>query len=245
MSNLPRLNQLLKNQSVRVEKSDLPWLLNYAENVARIENVTAVVSDLRSGTSRIFPGKFGILLGIGNYGTENSIWEKAILDLMTEDEREEKYLAELRFFNFLRHVPRHTRPDYYLVSKLRMTVETGCTIDVLHRMYYIYADDAETITHALCLYGSSAIGFVGKSIVANSLTGVSEELTSSSDASILSRREQQVLRLIDSGKTSADIAVVLSISKNTVSRHRQEILAKLQVKNSMEACRIAKAMEII
>ena len=126
MSNLPRLNQLLKNQSVRVEKSDLPWLLNYAENVARIENVTAVVSDLRSGTSRIFPGKFGILLGIGNYGTENSIWEKAILDLMTEDEREEKYLAELRFFNFLRHVPRHTRPDYYLVSKLRMTVETGC-----------------------------------------------------------------------------------------------------------------------
>ena len=112
-------------------------------------NVTAVVSDLRSGTSRIFPGKFGILLGIGNYGTENSIWEKAILDLMTEDEREEKYLAELRFFNFLRHVPRHTRPDYYLVSKLRMTVETGCTIDVLHRMYYIYADDAETITHAL------------------------------------------------------------------------------------------------
>lgn len=164
---------------------------------------------------------------------------------MTEDEREEKYLAELRFFNFLRHVPRHTRPDYYLVSKLRMTVETGCTIDVLHRMYYIYADDAETITHALCLYGSSAIGFVGKSIVANSLTGVSEELTSSSDASILSRREQQVLRLIDSGKTSADIAVVLSISKNTVSRHRQEILAKLQVKNSMEACRIAKAMKII
>lgn len=92
MSNLPRLNQLLKNQSVRVEKSDLPWLLNYAENVARIENVTAVVSDLRSGTSRIFPGKFGILLGIGNYGTENSIWEKAILDLMTEDEREENIL---------------------------------------------------------------------------------------------------------------------------------------------------------
>ena len=245
MSNLPRLNQLLKNQSVRVEKSDLPWLLNYAENVARIENVTAVVSDLRSGTSRIFPGKFGILLGIGNYGTENSIWEKAILDLMTEDEREEKYLAELRFFNFLRHVPRHTRPDYCLASKLRMKAATGDTIDVIHRMYYIYAGDSETITHALCLYGRNIFDLPRKSIVINTITGISEELTPSDDASILSRREKQVLKLIDSGKRSSEIAEILSISKNTVSRHRQEILAKLQVKNSVEACRIAKSMKII
>ncbi|MFG6381685.1 MAG: helix-turn-helix transcriptional regulator, partial [Muribaculum sp.] len=71
------------------------------------------------------------------------------------------------------------------------------------------------------------------------------ELTSAADASILSRREKQVLTLIDSGKRSYEIAEILSISKNTVSRHRQEILAKLQVKNSMEACRIAKAMKII
>lgn len=112
-------------------------------------------------------------------------------------------------------------------------------------MYYIYADDSETVTHALCLYGRSAYDFVGKSLVVNSLTGVSEELTSSADASILSRRERQVLALIDSGKKSQEIAEILSISKNTVSRHRQEILAKLQVKNSMEACRMAKTMKII
>lgn len=97
----------------------------------------------------------------------------------------------------------------------------------------------------MSLYGRSAFDFAGKSIVFNSLTGVSEELASSSDASILSRREKQVLTLIDSGKRSYEIAEILSISKNTVSRHRQEILARLQVKNSMEACRIAKAMKII
>ncbi len=171
--------------------------------------------------------------------------EKAILDLMEEEEREEKYLAELRFFNFLRHVPRHTRADYYLLSKLRMTAATGDTIDVIHRMYYIYADDSETITHSLCLYGRSAFDFAGKSIVVNSFTGVSEELTSSADSSILSRGKSKCFQLIDSGKTSADIARILSISKNTVSRHRQEILAKLQVKNSMAACRIGKAMNII
>jgi len=37
----------------------------------------------------------------------------------------------------------------------------------------------------------------------------------------------------------------LSISTNTVSRHRQEILGKLQVKNSIEACRVAKDLKLI
>lgn len=245
MSCLKKLNQLLKSQSFNGGTIDVSQLLNYAKNISQIENVTVVVSDMRCGISRIFPGKFGIVLGVSNYVEENSIWEKAILNLMTEKQREEKYLAELRFFNFLRHVPRHARPDYYLVSKLRMTAATGDTIDVIHRMYYIYADDSETVTHALCLYGRPTFDFIGKNRIVNSFTGVSEELTASGDSSILSRREKQVLTLIDSGKRSYEIADILSISKNTVSRHRQQILAKLQVKNSMEACRIAKTMKII
>ena len=245
MSCLKKLNQLLKSQSFNGGTIDVSQLLDYAKNISQIENVTVVVSDMRCGVSRIFPGKFGIVLGVSNYVEENSIWEKAILNLMTEKQREEKYLAELRFFNFLRHVPRHARPDYYLVSKLRMKAATGDTIDVIHRMYYIYADDSETVTHALCLYGRPTFDFIGKNRIVNSFTGISEELTASGDSSILSRREKQVLTLIDSGKRSYEIADILSISKNTVSRHRQQILAKLQVKNSMEACRIAKAMKII
>lgn len=245
MSCLKKLNQLLKSQSFNGGTIDVSQLLDYAKNISQIENVTVVVSDMRCGISRIFPGKFGIVLGVSNYVEENSIWEKAILNLMTEKQREEKYLAELRFFNFLRHVPRHARPDYYLVSKLRMKAATGDTIDVIHRMYYIYADDSETVTHALCLYGRPTFDFIGKNRIVNSFTGISEELTASGDSSILSQREKQVLTLIDSGKRSYEIADILSISKNTVNRHRQQILAKLQVKNSMEACRIAKTMKII
>lgn len=245
MSCLKKLNQLLKSQSFNGGTIDISQLLDYAKNISQIENVTVVISDMRCGISRIFPGKFGIVLGVSNYVEENSIWEKAILNLMTEKQREEKYLAELRFFNFLRHVPRHARPDYYLVSKLRMKAATGDTIDVIHRMYYIYADDSETVTHALCLYGRPTFDFIGKNRIVNSFTGISEELTASGDSSILSRREKQVLTLIDSGKRSYEIAEILSISKNTVNRHRQQILAKLQVKNSMEACRIAKTMKII
>ena len=54
-----------------------------------------------------------------------------------------------------------------------------------------------------------------------------------------------MLALIDGGLTSKEIAARLNISLHTVSRHRQEILAKLQVKSSIEACRMARSMELI
>lgn len=245
MSNLPKIDKLLKKQALVAEDTGMRNLLDYAENIVAIENAIAVVSDLKNGNSRIFAGKLGKVLGIDDYANENSIWEKKILSLLTEEDREEKYLAELRFFNYLRRVPRKSRPDYYLLSKLRMKTLEGEYIGIIHRMYYIYAPDSDSIIHALCLYGRQVFDMAGKSLVVNSLTGLSEELTSAGDSSILSKREVQVLKLIDSGKTSADIAALLSISKNTVSRHRQEILAKLQVKNSLEGCRLAKTMRII
>lgn len=245
MNNRTKIDNLLRNQSMTVEAIDLQKLLRYAESVAEIENVVAVVSDIRNNISKIYSGRFGAVLGIGDYRHENSIWEKVILDLMTESEREEKYLAELRFFNFLRHTPRNQRHNYYLASKLRVKTQRNESIDILHRMYYIYSVDSDAVCYALCLYGCMAFDFSGKSIVVNSLTGTTEELTSEKDISILSKRERQILKLIDSGRTSAQIAEALSISKNTVSRHRQDILAKLQVKNSMEACKIAKTLGIL
>lgn len=72
-----------------------------------------------------------------------------------------------------------------------------------------------------------------------------QELEKQNNTKILSEREKQVLALIDKGLTSKAIAEMLSISVNTISRHRQEILGKLQVKNSIEACRIAKELKII
>lgn len=245
MSNRAKIDNLLRNQSMTTVTTDLEKLLRYAEGMAEIENVVAVVSDIRNYASKIYSGRFGAVIGIEEYCHENSIWEKSILDLMTETEREEKYLAELRFFSFLKHIPRNKRANYYLASKLRVNTSTGESIDILHRMYYIYSENSDTVCYALCLYGYQTFDFPGKSIVINTLTGTIEELTSEKDSSILSKRERQILKLIDSGKTSAQIADVLSISKNTVSRHRQDILAKLQVNNSMEACKIAKTIGIL
>ena len=97
----------------------------------------------------------------------------------------------------------------------------------------------------ICIYGPLPFDVKGKSFAVNAVTGSKEELTASGNDSILSRRERQILAMIDTGMKSGEIAGQLNISIHTVSRHRQEIIGKLQVKNTHEACRLAKSMGLI
>ncbi len=57
----------------------------------------------------------------------------------------------------------------------------------------------------------------------------------------LSKREQQVLRCLAHGSTTAQIAAELYISENTVKTHIRHILKKLKVNNRVEA--VAKATQ--
>jgi len=51
----------------------------------------------------------------------------------------------------------------------------------------------------------------------------------------LTFRELQILKLINEGKYSREIAVAFGISQKTVEVHRHNILKKLQVKNTTSA----------
>ena len=65
------------------------------------------------------------------------------------------------------------------------------------------------------------------------------------EASSLSGREREILRLISRGKLSKEIADQLNISVHTVNTHRQHILEKLNADNSMEAVRYASARGLL
>jgi DNA-binding NarL/FixJ family response regulator len=56
---------------------------------------------------------------------------------------------------------------------------------------------------------------------------------------VLSDRERQVLELIAQGLTGPQIGVKLGISHRTVARHRERIMAKLQVHSSTELVKFA------
>ncbi len=59
------------------------------------------------------------------------------------------------------------------------------------------------------------------------------------DGSVLTDRETQVVALIAQGKTSREIAEDLTISVKTVERHRDNVMAKLDVHNRAELTRYA------
>lgn len=116
---------------------------------------------------------------------------------------------------------------------------------VTHRMFYFYENDNNNIRFSLCLYNLRMDDEKEESFILNSLSHESYILDNEYDNRILSEREIEILHLIEKGMSSIDISNILSISKNTVSRHRQNILEKLQAKNSVEACKIAKEMKLI
>lgn len=219
-----------------------------ARNYARMESAVAVLSDMRTNISYIYYGSFSRMLEIDKCGDEDkvsSIWEKEIFKLIHPDDLAGKHLQELCFFHFVKRQPKRKRTDYYLISKLRMKNGTNNYMPVLHRMFYVSAPSNDTLWLALCLYTPLLFDIPARCLIINSTNGQMTEIDKQNNSRILSAREKQVLGLIDKGLTSKKIAETLFISINTVSRHRQEILGKLQVKNSIEACRVAKNLKLI
>lgn len=241
-----KIDNLLRDQPFSSNGLEITApVYHYAESMAMIEKSIVVVSDLKCGESKIFYGGFSGRLGISYKEHESSIWEKDILDRIEDKERGDKFLGELRFFNYIRRIPLKKRSDYYLAARLRMRDKDNALIDVLHRMYYWNEKDSDIIRYGICVYSPMVIDLPANCIAVNSITGEWAELLNDADNTILSPREKEVLILIENGLTSSEISLKLSISKNTVNRHRQEILLKLLAKNSTEACRRAKQLKII
>ena len=117
-------------------------------------------------------------------------------------------------------------------------------VHILHRMFYIASHSNGSVWLSLCLYNFSMDTSLSCTIL-NSADGQTLELEKQNCKDLLSDREKEILQLINKGKMSKDIAQTLSISINTVNRHRQNILEKLQVNNSIEACRIAKELHLL
>ena len=228
MSTVDKLNRAFFTQQF---SDELPYaeLLNrykaIACNYVHLENAIAVLSDLRTNVSYIYCGRFAKALGIADPLTDHqvaSIWEEEIFNLIHPDDLSEKHLQELCFFHFIKKQPKKSRANYYLMSQIRMkTGNTATYMSVWHRMFYISIPAQDTMWLALCLYSPLLFDIPAKCLIINSINGQMIELDKQNDTKILSVREKQVLSLIDRGLTSKEIAGTLSISTNTVSRHRQ------------------------
>jgi len=219
-----------------------------AQFYAHIENSIAVLSDLKNDKSYIYNGGLAQTLGLSDHDSEiDSIWEDAIFKLIHPDDLLRKHILELQYFHFIKHIPLTDRHNFHVISKIRMYNQEGQYIWISHRMYYVQNSPNGSIWLALCLYNFAHLSDNTESyegFIVNSVTGQIIQPEKQESSNLLSKREIEILSLIKIGRRSKEIADDLSISINTVNRHRQNILEKLRVTNSIEACRIASSLNL-
>lgn len=238
----------LHHDAAETDDALLERYVHISEGYAEIENVLAVLSDLYTNRSYVAHGKFSGMIDIDIEkcsGYIPSIWEDDIFKTIHSGDLEMKMLQELLFFHYISRLPKSRRFDRSLMQRLRMRSRNGEWIETLHRLCYLPARDGKTIRFALCLYGAMTTRLDAVSIVVDTVTGHTSVLDQTAEIKILSPQETAVLRLIDEGNRSKGIADILGISSHTVSRHRQNIIAKLKVRNSAEACKIARNLAIL
>ncbi len=254
MNIVDTLNEKLLKQSFGQEQPKSISLTQYrymAFMYAQIENAIAVLSDMNSNKSYIYNGRVARALGFDESVSAaeiNSIWEEDIFNKIHPDDLLEKHLLELRYFNKIKNLPISERADYHVKSNIRMLNKNGQYILIEHRMFYVSSLENGSLWLALCLYNFSYQSLAEtppSGLIFNSATGLTLQPDQQAYNKILSEREKEILKLIRSGKMSKEIADLLSISVNTVNRHRQNILEKLRVSNSLEACRIAERMNLM
>jgi len=56
----------------------------------------------------------------------------------------------------------------------------------------------------------------------------------------LTRREEQILRLVSKGKSNKEVAIELDLQEKTIKHHMTSILQKLKVRNRVEAAVLAR-----
>lgn len=247
------LNNELLNQKFELDINQNEVLTTFqdiAKGYTLVENCIAVLSDLQANRSYIYMGKLAKLLGLDFQPSQqqiNSIWEDSILRIMHPEDLIKKHTLELQFFHFLKSKPIFERINFYATCIIRMQDTKGNYMLVRHRLFYVQSNRIGSFGLALCLYNICTKldhSDIDTSIT-NSATGDIFYPMLADYKSILTKREKEILALVDQGKASKEIAEILSVSIFTINRHRQNILEKLQVKNSHEACQLAKSMQLI
>jgi len=239
--------QLLQQDFVyQAEQLQLDQCQLIAQNFVELENGIAILSDLKNNKSYVYSGKIADELNIfqnkNNLEIE-SIWEDELFNILEADDVLQKHILELQFFQFIKTVPFEKRKDFCVISKLRLSDSPK---SLIHKMFYFSDDLHNNVELALCLYHFDFLPYSDYTgMIINTTDGSIIQQTEVENSNFLSAREKEILKMIQSGKKSKEIADVLFISINTVNRHRQNILEKMRVSNTTEACTLASKLKWI
>ena len=250
------LNEVYASQGLQSETLPQAWVAEarlMADNLVRVTDGCAVITDASCDRCYIYSGNFGVLLGYSEEGPSSvevdSSDEDAVYDRIHPEDLVDKRLLEYEFFKSVDKKDPEEKTHFIARCRLRMRDKHGVYRVVDNTTQLIRLSPHGKIWLILCTYSLSSNQDPGDGIspnILNTKTGEFESLSfRSRRAEILSAREKEVLMLIRDGKPSKQIADVLGISIHTVNRHRQNIIEKLSVGNSVEAVAAATLMKLL
>jgi len=250
------INSIYEKQNLDTETLEPEVVENCKRKIGiivNIDNDCRVITDASADTCYIYGGKFARFIGLcdsDSYTKEmGSSDEDVIYNRIHPEDLVDKRMLELEFFKYIDTLPDKEKLIYMATCHLRIRNKHDEYVFVDNSTRVMRLSPKGKIWLILCCYNLSPIqealpGIASRII--NTASGIiTEVILSDKRAHILTGREKEILNLIKEGKPSKQIADTLGISIHTVNRHRQNILEKLSVGNSVEAIMAASLMKLL
>lgn len=223
------------------------------KKIAGTTNGCCVITDAAHDRCYLFGGELASLLGIGDshyvYKDISSSDEDIIYTRLHPEDLVEKRMLEYEFFKFVHPLASHEKLLYKATCRIRIKDKNGRYLIINNSTQIIKPSPNGKIWLILCCYDLSPDQDITVGINSHIINNRSGEIIkfnfSDKKKHVLTDREKEILLLIKEGNPSKKIADILGISINTVNRHRQNILERLSVGNSVEAIYAATAMGIL
>lgn len=243
--------QGLENENLDKQEIEICKLV--AENMAKVTNACYVITDASCDRCYIFGGGLASLLGIGDSQYTHkevcSSDEDVIYTRLNPEDLVEKRMLEYEYFKFTHPLSPEEKLRYKATCRIRIKDKDGQYRMINNSTQVMKPSPEGKIWLILCSYDLSSDHTAASDINPRIINNYSGEIINFSFSDrkrhVLTDREKEILVLIREGHPSKKIADILGISIYTVSRHRQNILERLSVGNSVEAITAASAMGLL
>lgn len=235
-----------------LDAEEIECCKNVVANIITVTNACCVITDAARDYCYLYCGELASLLGMEGapiYKEIGSSDEDIIYNRMHPEDLVEKRMLEYEFFKFVSPLPAREKLQYKATCRIRIKDDKGGYRVFDNSTQIMRCSPAGKIWLILCCYDLSScqegISDINPQIINNHSGDIIRYSFSDKKKHILTDREKEILLLIKEGKLSKQIADILGISVHTVNRHRQNILERLCVGNSVEALTAAISMRLL
>lgn len=246
--------KLLRQQKFEKEELDYSILERHKPNLQKIAEIghsTISIFDLFQTRHVFHSFNIGEMLGYNvrqTQSTDEDFWDSKIHPL--------DYIQLMKngvtLLKLFQNIPASEKSHYKLISEFRILNANNNYIRVIEQQQALEITTSGSIWLALSILDISPnqknINEACSCELLNFKMGHTVPIPFSYEENttvMLTQREIEILKLVRKGFLSKEISSKLSISVNTVNTHRQRVLEKLGVNNSMEAVNLALKLGII